>query len=140
MKRWQLLVLAVFIGLIAFVCWRVSTKRAQQRREAAYQVVLRSYLDILKPGMTRKEVEDYLHSQGSKIARMCCVERKELAQSVYDDLIKIGQEDAPWFCSEKNIYVAFQFSGLKQNGPAGEANPSDKLNSVTLYRRLEGCL
>ena len=65
---------------------------------------------------------------------MCCVDIKK-SVDVWDDLVKIAQEDAPWFCSEKNIYIAFQFTGT-----ASRAEPSDKLISVTVYPWLEGCL
>jgi hypothetical protein len=38
-------------------------KRAQLQREAGYQSTLRSYSEVLKPGMTRKEMEDYLRAK-----------------------------------------------------------------------------
>jgi len=37
---------------------------AKEKREAAYQAKLQSYSDVLKPGMTRKNVEDYLREKG----------------------------------------------------------------------------
>lgn len=141
MKRWRLLIGAlVAFALIAFGVRHVLEKRAQRKREVGYETTLRSYSEVFKPGMTRKQLEDYLSAKGTPFRQMCCVSRKEFGKGVYDDLVKVGQEDAPWFCSEQNIYVAFQFIGPERHsvGPAAEA--SDTLNSVSVYRWLEGCL
>jgi hypothetical protein len=70
---------------------------------------------------------------------MCCVDTNEFSKGVYDELTKIGQEDAPWFCSEKNVYVAFQFRGIAHK-QGFEADSSDTLHAITIYRWLEGCL
>jgi hypothetical protein len=68
------------------------------------------------------------NAKTEKHSQMCCVDFKDTSPRGYDDLAKIGQEPAPWACSEKNVYVAFQFDSF------------DTLKSVTLYRWLEGCL
>jgi hypothetical protein len=141
MRRWRLPILVVIVVAVSAVAIRhVWQRRAQRRREAAYQLTLLSYSEVLMPGMTRKEVEDYLRTKNVTPRQMCCVEMKDFSKGVYDDLAKIGQEDAPWFCSEKNIYVAFQFTGPKRNGLAWRADASDGLKAVTIYRWLEGCL
>jgi hypothetical protein len=90
--------------------------------------------------MTRKEVEDYLRARHINFRQMCCVDVKTFSKGVYDDLAQIGQEDAPWFCSEKNIYIAFQFTGQARNAAGWGADDSDKLKTVSIYRWLEGCL
>jgi hypothetical protein len=42
---------------------------------------------------------------------MCCVDAMELStRHSWDDLTKIGEENAPWFCGENNVYLAFQFT------------------------------
>lgn len=58
---------------------------------------------------------------------------------VWDDLVKIAQEDTPWVCSEKNIYIAFQFAGTGPHAAPPSAGPSDTLTAVTVYPSLEGC-
>ena len=99
-------------------------------------MALRSYSQILKPGMKRKEVEDYLSAKNTPFRQMCCVDQKHLNRTVYDDLVKIGKEDAPWFCGENNVYIAFQFDGPKRSiGPTADA--SDTLSAITMYRWLE---
>ena len=114
-------------------------KLKQQRREIAFQSAVRSYADVMKPGMSRKEVEDYLTAKNIGFRRMCCVDRTQFSKGVYDDVTQIGEEEAPWFCSYKNVYVAFQFTGPKHPVLSTTADPTDTLKAVSLYRRLEDC-
>ena len=141
MRRWRLpvAILAV-VAVSALTVRHVLEKRAQQTREVAYQSALLSYSEALRPGMTRKQVEDYLRAKNVSFRLMCCVDVKESSKGVYDELTKIGQEDPPWVCSEKNVYVAFQFTRPERNAAGWDANDSDSLKDVTLYRWLEGCL
>jgi hypothetical protein len=140
MKRWRSLILVlIVVASVAFGARHFLEKRAKQKREIAYQSVLRSYSDRLGSGMTRKEVEDYLRARNVEFGQMCCVDG-QLSKGVWDDLTKIGQEGAPWYCSEHNIYVAFQFAGPKRNGVEWTADPSDTLKAVSIFHRLEGCL
>jgi hypothetical protein len=71
---------------------------------------------------------------------MCCVERKDFSSSVYEDLAKVGQVEAPWFCSKNNVYIAFEFTGNPRIGPGPEEADTDTLREVKIYRLLEGCL
>jgi hypothetical protein len=36
---------------------------------------------------------------------ICCIDERR----PYADISKIGKESAPWYCSERNVYVEFQF-------------------------------
>jgi hypothetical protein len=93
--------------------------------------------------MTRKQVEEYLSAKHLLFRQLCCVSVKEFSRGVYDnsydDLVKIGQEDVPWVCSENNVYIAFEFLG-SQKDSLPRAEPSDKLKDVTVYHKLDGCL
>jgi hypothetical protein len=142
MRRWLLpIVLLLVVALAALSMRHFSQERVQQKREAAYQSALRSFSKDLRPGMTRKEVEDYLRARNVKFRQMCCVDANErFSTNVYDDLAKIGQEDAPWVCNEKNVYVAFQFIGPERNSLGPVADASDTLRAISIYRWLEGCL
>ena len=141
MKRWRSLILAlVVVGLVAFCGPHLLEKRAQQKREIAYELALRSYSEHFRPGMTRKEVEDHLRGRNIGFQQMCCVDDKLSSKGVWDDITKIGKESAPWFCSENNVYVAFQFIGPARSGVGWGADPSDTLKSVSIYHWLEGCL
>jgi len=115
---------------------QVLHKRAEQKRESAYQLLLRSYSEDLKPGMARQDVENYLNGKGARFSQMCCVAQN---RDALDDITKIGQELAPWYCSVQNIYVAFQFTPAGRDN-ALRAEKSDRLISITIIRRLEGCL
>ncbi|MGB6383787.1 MAG: hypothetical protein WBD25_20100 [Terriglobales bacterium] len=138
MRYWPLLTTIVVIALVLIGIHNVREKRSQQRRDAAYQALLGSYSEITRPGMSRKEVEDLLHVRNQTFRQMCCVDIKKPI-GAWDDLVKIAQEDPPWVCSEKNIYIAFQFTGTRAPATPPSAEPSDKLTAVSVYPRLEGC-
>src|SRR5262245_26425597 len=120
-----------------------SANEHSDAREVEYRKVLLSYSEVLKAGMTRKQVEDYLSAQHIPFRQMCCATVKEFSGGVvehaYDDLVKIGEEDVPWFCSENNVYIAFQFLSPKPL-PLPEASSSDTLKDLSVYHWLEGCL
>src|SRR5712664_3036501 len=65
--RWPLkMIFAVFALFIVGTGTRFATKRrAAQKREAAYQSALSEYQRALRPGMTRKEAEDYLRAKNA---------------------------------------------------------------------------
>jgi hypothetical protein len=139
MRYWALLAAGVFIAFVLIGMHNVREKRSQQKRDVAYQTALRSYSEVIKPGMTRKEVEDLLHARNKAFRQLCCVDIKK-PMGVWDDLVKIAQEDPPWICNAKNIYIAFQFGGTRPQAAPPSAEPSDRLTAVTVYPHLEGCL
>ena len=144
MKRIVLLVLILgAAGLLAWGIHRRFAREAQAKREAAYQARLLSLTRVLKSGMTRKQVEDYLREKNITYMQECCVVAQESGnRHTLDDLAKIGQEDHPWFCSENNVYLAFRFSdyGKPDSNWQIKDNELDALKSITIYHQLEGCL
>lgn len=125
------------VSFVAFVT-AVSDVRAQsakEKREAAYQAKLRAYSDVLKVGMTRKEVESYLRGNNNTFGQWCCIDEP----SAYADLVKIGKEKHPWYCEAGNVYVAFQFSAVEPH-KAAAAYDSDILKRITIFHQLDGCL
>ena len=75
---------------------------------------------------------------------MCCVgnftgQYVSLVGTGSDDLVKIGEETAPWFCSESNVYVAFEFNP-KSKDERADSNGSDTLKRVSVFHQLERCL
>jgi len=118
-------------------------QRERIRRQTDYQAALSAYTQALEPGMTRREVEDYIQRKNAKFSQTCCVDSTETAKRhTWDDLVRIGQEEHPWFCSEHNVYIAFQFNDYEQQkaGFQIKGNDLDKLRAVTIYHSLEGCL
>jgi len=135
MKTWRrLLVLLLVLSVCLFFLRYLSKTKAEKRRALTYRAALERYSQALRPGMTREEVEDYLKANNASFYHMCCVKAKRSSDGAYDDLTRIGQEDAPWFCSQNNIYIAFLFAGPKR--VATTADPSDKLTSIELYPYL----
>jgi hypothetical protein len=137
MRYWPSKVTAViFVVLSCTTVGCALRKRAQEKREITYQSALRSYSEVLKPGMTRREVEDYLRAKNIEFRQMCCVED---ARSAYADLTKIGKEHVPWYCERHNVYVAFQFAAVEAHKPY-EARDSDTLGKMSIFHWLEGCM
>ena len=144
MRRWYFyLAIVIAVLVVAFGVRHVFQERARRRREVEYQKALQSYSAVLKTGMTCKQVEEYLSAKKLPFRQLCCVSVKEFSRGVYDyaydDLVKIGQEDVPWFCSENNVYIALEFLG-SQKDSLPRALPSDTLKDVTIYHKLDGCL
>jgi len=138
-KRWRLFIaLLVAVAIAAFALRYLHEKRAQAKHEIAYEAAVKSYSKDLRPGMTRREVEDYLSASGTPFRHMCCVNMKGSSGGVYDDLVKIGEEDVPFACSENNVYVAFEFLGPERRFTTAE--PYDTLKDITVYHWLEGCM
>jgi hypothetical protein len=131
-KRLGLAVLIVFVLCALAVGYglrkRAEKKFEEQKREGLYRSALLAYSKDLHPGMTRKTVEDYL---GAKAIT---------EKSAEADLVKIGQEDAPWFCSEVIVYVAFDFEPVEPHIPAWEPYATDVLKGAHVYSRAGGCL
>jgi hypothetical protein len=110
-----------------------------KEHELAYQAKLQSYADVLKHGMTRVEVETYLHSKGIKFVQMCCIDEK----GAFADLVLVGKETHAWYCSERNAYIAFQFA-MTEPRPHTQVieleADSDELTKITVYYWNEGCM
>jgi len=136
MKRWLLaIVLALVAASWALAVRHVMRAEAKKGREACYQYVLQAYSQDLKPGLSRKELEDYFRARGARFEQMCCLEE----HGAFADLVKVGQEDAPWHCGATFVYIAFEFSARDSNAPA-KANDADALKTIRIFRHLEGCL
>jgi hypothetical protein len=136
MKRWLLAIIVVIaLALSATALRHVLKEEANKKREVAYQSALQAYSQNLRPGLTRRDVEKYLRARDITFVRMCCVEE----QSALADLVKVGEEDAPWYCSEYYVFVAFEFAATESHQTL-EVYDSDVLKKVTIFRQLDGCL
>ena len=129
-----LLILILVVAPLIFFGVRYEMKvraetQAQAKRETTYQAALRSYNQILKPGVKRKEVEDYLR-----------VNKTEFLQMSLDDLTKIGEEEPPWYCGTSSVYVKFHFTSLRQSEPRLGADDEDTLDEIEIYHWLDRCL
>ena len=132
-KRWLIWSIAVIVVAIAAIAIRSHV--GKRRREVTYQSVLAKYSRDLKPGMTRSEVERYLRSRNLHFSQSFSSfgHRRERDET---DLVKIGQEAPPWYCSEAYVYVAFEFSGTGEL----KMSDTDPLERIELNQPYEGCL
>jgi len=85
--------------------------------------------------MTRNEVEEYLKQTRVEFGHMCCIDER----SAYADLIKIGSEKAPWFCTAHTVNIALEFAAVKSH-ELTSLDDSDVLKRITLYHSFDGCL
>lgn len=137
MKRWRLVVIVlIVVGSAAVALRYVRKAEAKKKREAYYQSALQAYSRNLRPGSTRREVDGDLLAKGIGFLHASWLEER---QSALADLVKVGEEDAPWFCSGHSVYVAFEFAATESH-PLWEAWDSDVLGKVRIYSQLESCL
>src|SRR5215813_9898220 len=107
MKRVFLMIAVVIVSLgLAATILAHRSANAKAKREAGYQAALREYSNDLNPGLTRKEVESYFRKRGVRFTQMCCVGQP---RDAWADLVKVGEESAPWYCSEHYVNIAFEF-------------------------------
>ena len=123
-------------SVIEFVNGRRETA-LERTRQIGYDKILREYSSLLKPGMSRAEVERYLKGRNLAYVQRCCI---RAPRQVWADLVKIGTEKAPWFCNNSNVYVAMEFSNTEPHDAPVGGWDTDRLESVTLYPQLEQCL
>jgi hypothetical protein len=99
-----------------------------------------SYSQVLKPGMTRKDVEDHLRANKVQFTYMCCVEAS--LKHSYDDLIKIGTRHFPVPCGDQSYYVALIFNDQTEHPPARfrKADDLDRLRSITTVDWVDDCV
>jgi hypothetical protein len=137
-RRWWLLVLTAALLIVCVLGIKgVIDKRAERKRQAEYEAVLKEYSGALKSGTSRREVESYLRLRGRSFRQMCCV---RVRRNAYADFVAIGVEKAPWYCNKYNIYVAFEFETTEPHGISPDARDSDRLESTALFPWLEECL
>ena len=129
--------LVVVAGIVsASGAWHAYKQRRAAFNTLATEAAIRAYSQALKPGITRRQVQDYLHSRGVNFFERCCVEPR----AAFSILVKVGQEDAPWYCSEWPDYVAFEFNATAPSDPRAKPGGSDVLKIVHLTSNGEGCL
>jgi hypothetical protein len=141
----QAIVLVMVIVAVGLIVRYELERTSQRKRQAFYLANLATYAQALKPGMTRKEVESYLRARNADFTQTCCVDSKEAGRRhSWDDLVRLGQEEHPWYCGRHNVYVAFQFADYTQDQRPDDNRMQDDdldtLRAVALYDTLEQCL
>jgi hypothetical protein len=137
MTRWLILLVAAAILISAIVVRSSSRAAARRKRETYYTDALKAYSDALHPGMMRKDVEEYLRSRNTQFTWIWTAFGGR-GETQYADVVKIGEEAAPWYCSEAYVYIAFEF--LPVNNFSHGQTPSDVLQRIEIFRPYTGCL
>jgi hypothetical protein len=98
-----------------------------------------TYSQVLKPGMTRKEVEDYLRANKIQFSQLCCVDGSH--KHSFDDLVKIGTLHIPVPCGDTSYYAAFIFNDQTQHPPVRflQSDDLDTLRSITRISWADDC-
>jgi hypothetical protein len=112
---------ALIIAAIAAIFPLVHTVGIA-RRDAQYRAILKTYSDVLRPGMKRSEVENYFI-----MSRYVSFDR-----GVPKDFVKIAHEKEGWVCQEQNVYLIFEFDAVEPNEP----KPNDRLVRTSLDRSV----
>jgi hypothetical protein len=110
-----------------------------QHDDAHYGSALRSYLSDLKPGVSRKEVEDYFRARSISFSRGNdhYTNRSSPAFDLsYPDIIGLREETRPWPCGSSDVYVVFKFTGHRPYSGVGniEADDTDTLESIHIWK------
>jgi hypothetical protein len=137
MRRWLSSVLVVIIAAMA-IWLGVHLRRARLKREraAAYQQALLSYTSAIPLDSTRERVESELRRRGAPYELGPAFD----GMNAYSDLVRIGTEPAPWYCSENNVYIKFAFDAAKPSLDSPSESESDILRSIEVTPWLTGCL
>ena len=117
---WGIVIVLALVNIHSFV----RAKQKEQQRQASYRAKVDVYRSILKPGISREEVEAYLRQTGAPYQRSCC------EPGVFSDLARIGHEAPGWVCRSWDVYVEFSFAGTYGNKAA--AAPEDSLTQISL--------
>jgi hypothetical protein len=114
LMKLQLWLIVAIIGVASAIAVRyVYKKHRAAANTATAQAALLKYSQELRPGLSRNELEGYLREQGASFMQRCSYEER----SAFAVLVKVGEEDVPWFCSEWPDYVVFEFAATEPHEP-----------------------
>lgn len=97
------MLIALVMALSALAVWSSVRAMGRREREIGYEVALRKYSETVHPGITRKELEDYLRPRNTNFSWMFTAFGGRTTTQ-YAALVKIGEETAPWYCSEEYVW------------------------------------
>jgi Na+-transporting NADH:ubiquinone oxidoreductase subunit NqrC len=126
-----LAIIVLVMGSLIFFGARYWMKaRAQDQRERNYQSTLLTYRQALKPGITRREVEGYLHSH-----------QNDFQVVDLNDVLQVGQDKSTlFFCEGASVVLEFYFIASKQvHGEADVASDQDTLKGIDIVRIPGAC-
>jgi len=135
MKWRRVLLIAVALIAVSAGAYHFYSVRARKKREAKYQQRLNSCTEIFHTDENRKAVEDYFRSHGTQFGKVL----GPGSLTSWSDYVRIGEEPAPWYCSNWEVYVMFDFAAVEKHNP-WDGRDSDLLKKIRLASHGEGCL
>ena len=133
--KWLLVAaLVVLVASSAYLIRARNQSKAEKTREAYYESKLAWYNAQFKIGLTRGQIEAELMAKRIPFKRICCLHPHD---RVLTDLVKIGKEKGPWYCSGTLINVAFEFHADEDPLKSDE---TDVLDKVSIFQQADGCL
>ena len=133
MKPGNIIIGIVLIIALAWTVRHYWEAHSRTKRDAQYQAVLRTYIDEIKPGMARSDVEEILRRRNSSFQQV------KLAGDGLEDLILIGREDPTGFCIWNDVDVRIHFNSSYDKSDA-KGFPTDKVEYVNLFEWPRDCL
>jgi hypothetical protein len=110
-----------------------------QNDDAHYASTLKPYLSDLKPGASRKTVEEYFRARNISFSHEndhFVASPPDVFDRAYSDVIALRQETRPWPCGSSNVYIIFSFTGTQPYSGLGhiEASDADTLRSIHISK------
>lgn len=122
-------------------CAARTPEQQTEHDDVHYSSALSPYLRDLKPGASRKEVEDYLRARNIEFAHGCCAASSRNSHPPVDadvDSITLREEKRPWPCGTADVYIAFEFKRLPQhNGPRFAPDDTDILEGIHILKSYD---
>lgn len=129
------------VGLCLFAGCAVRTPEQQTKHDdAQYNSALSPYQRDLKPGVSRKQVEDYLRSRNIPFGHSCCAApNRAYFDYAEDDSIQLREEVRPWPCGSAYVYIAFVFIPQRPftGGAVNRASEGDTLTGIHIWKIID---
>ena len=129
-------------------CAARTPEQQTKHDDTHYNSALSPYVRDLKLGVSRKEVEDYLHARNIKFQRRCCTATDLISDTgnhiladAFDDWIPLREEFRPWPCGGAYVFIAFEFEGLRPYSESGHvtADERDTLEAIHIVKANDDC-
>jgi len=141
--------LSAISTLYLLVGCAIRTPEQQTKHDDAhYSFVLSPYLRDLKPGVSRREVEDYLHTRNIEFRSGCCAamefhsyDPNRPRANASEDWVRLPDEKPPWPCGYASFYIIFEFKRLRPSSAPERiaANDTDTLEGVHILKTNNNC-
>jgi hypothetical protein len=136
MKHWTLSVIAALCLLAG--CAARTPEQQIRHDDVKYGSALSVYQRDLKPGASRKEVEDYLRGRNISFSQMCCWIAPHASRTL-DDMVFLRTEHRPWPCGTADVYIGFVFDDQPNqlHTRKFEADDADTLVGIHILKMMD---